>query len=193
MLAKVAATLDVISGGRAVLGIGAGWDADEHTRFGLPFPSIAERVSRLEDGVRICRAMLDECPASYQGRHRSIDRAVNMPRSVSDRIPILVGGQSSRTLRVVAKYSDACNPIGDGGLIRSTFALLDQLCEELGRDPAEIARPAGVLFHRFEDLDARVEEAFASGCDGVILMPWQLSPSPDEIVRTGEGLLVRFG
>jgi hypothetical protein len=93
----------------------------------------------------------------------------------------------------VAQYGDACNPIGSGEIIRRAFARIDELCGELGRDPAEIARPAGVLFHRFEDLDARVEEAFAAGCDGVILMPWQLSPSPDQILQMGERLLARFG
>jgi alkanesulfonate monooxygenase SsuD/methylene tetrahydromethanopterin reductase-like flavin-dependent oxidoreductase (luciferase family) len=194
ILAKILTTVDVVSGGRAILGIGAGWDADEHHRYGFPFPPPSERLGRLEDAVQICRAMFDDVPASYRGTYHSIDEAFNVPRPVTERIPILVGGNGKRTLGIAAKYADAYNPIGeDPQVVRDAIAVFEKHCEQIGRDPAEVSRPASVVFHRRQDLFPRVEAAFAAGCDGVILIPWQIALSPDDITAIGEGLASAFG
>ncbi len=190
-LAKSITTTDVVSGGRAVLGIGAAWDADEHRRYGLEFPGAGERVSRLADAVPICRAMFDEEAATYSGAHFSVDEAYNVPRPVS-RIPILVGGAGKRTLRIAARHADACNPIGTTDELRGAFELFDRHCDEVGRDRSEVAKQAGIMFHRVEALYPQVEAAFGLGADGVILVPWQLALGPDDVHEIGERLAREF-
>jgi alkanesulfonate monooxygenase SsuD/methylene tetrahydromethanopterin reductase-like flavin-dependent oxidoreductase (luciferase family) len=190
-LAKSTTTIDVVSGGRAVLGIGAGWDADEHRRYGLDFPGPGERVSRLADAVPICRAMFDHEAASHSGAHGSIEEAVNLPQPVG-RIPILVGGAGRRTLRVAAAHADACNPIGTTDELRAAFDTVERHCDDLGRDPAHVAKQAGVMFRRVDDLDGQVEAAFHAGADGVILVPWKLVFGPDEVHAIGERLRKEF-
>jgi probable F420-dependent oxidoreductase len=192
LLAKSITTTDVVSGGRAVLGIGAGWDADEHRRYGLAFPGPGERVSRLADAVPICRAMFDDAAPTVSGRHFSIEEAWNEPRPVG-RIPILVGGAGPRTLRIAAQHADACNPIGTADELRSAFDVFDRHCDDVGRDPAEVAKQAGVMFHREDSLYRQVEAAFALGADGVILVPWQLTLGPDAVHAIGERLRAEFG
>jgi probable F420-dependent oxidoreductase len=194
VLAKSITTTDVVSGGRAVLGIGAAWDGDEHRRYGLDFPGPGERVSRLSDAVQVCRAMFDEPAASFSGKCFTIDEAVNVPQPVSAHVPILVGGAGKRTLRIAAAHADACNPIGTTDQMREAFELFDRHCDDVGRDPAEVSKQAGVMFHRLSDgIYARVEEAFGLGADGVILVPWQLALGPDAFHSIGERLRTEFG
>ncbi|OHV32853.1 MULTISPECIES: LLM class flavin-dependent oxidoreductase [Pseudofrankia] len=193
LLAKAMTTVDVVSGGRAVVGLGAAWDADEHRRFGMAFPPARARVDRLEDAVRICRAMFDEPVVSLQGRQVSVDRAVNEPRPVSRRVPVLVGGTGARSLRIAATYADACNPIGEADVLRGAFAAVDRCCATLGRDPAKVARLAGVMFHRTADVPGLVADAFAAGADGVILVPWQIALSPEWVSAIGAQLRAEFG
>jgi alkanesulfonate monooxygenase SsuD/methylene tetrahydromethanopterin reductase-like flavin-dependent oxidoreductase (luciferase family) len=193
ILAKSITTTDVVSGGRAILGVGAAWDGDEHRRYGMEFPPPGERVDRLEDAVRICRAMFDEEAATVAGRFHSVDEAYNVPRPVQAHLPILVGGNGKRTLRIAALYADACNPIGTAGMVRDALATFQRHLDDIGRDPAEVSRPAGVMFHRLDDLWRQAEEAFSIGCDGVILVPWQQAFTPDEIAAIGERLVREFG
>ena len=186
-------TTDVVSGGRAVLGIGAAWDADEHRRYDLDFPGPGERVSRLEDAVQICRSMFDDEIASHSGQYFSVDEAVNVPRPVSERIPILVGGAGRRTLRIAAAHADACNPIGTDPRARARrFEVFDRHCEELGRDPADVSKQAGIMFTEIDQLYGRVEKAFGIGADGIILVPWQLALGPDDVHTIGERLRAEF-
>jgi F420-dependent oxidoreductase-like protein len=142
LLAKQATTLDVISGGRAILGIGAAWNEDEHAGYGFDYPPIAERMDRLEEALRICRAMFLERAPSFTGRYYRIEDALNAPmplRSVG--IPILVGGSGERrTLALVARYADACNIFGDLPTIQHKLEILERHCEAVGRDPATITK-----------------------------------------------------
>jgi F420-dependent oxidoreductase-like protein len=142
LLAKIVTTLDVISGGRAILGIGAAWNDDEHAGYGFPFPPTAERLARLGEALEICRAMLTEPAPSFAGRYYTIDHALNYPRPVRPGgIPILVGGGGERRpLALVARYADACNLFGDTATIRHKLAVLAGHCEKIGRDPAEITK-----------------------------------------------------
>ena len=141
-LAKIVTTLDVISSGRAILGIGAAWNQDEHAGYGFAFPPVAERMERLEEALQICRAMFSEEAPSFTGRHYSIAGALNRPRPIRPGgIPILVGGGGERkTLRLVAMYADACNLFGDVATIRHKLEALNRHCEAIGRDPAEITK-----------------------------------------------------
>ena len=142
VLAKQVTALDLVSGGRAVLGIGAGWFEPENLAYGIPFPGRAERLDRLEDGLRVFRAMFTLERATVEGRYYSVTEAMNYPRPRRpDGIPILVGGGGEkRTLRMVARYGDACNLFGPPDLIRHKLEVLARHCEAEGRDPAEIAK-----------------------------------------------------
>jgi F420-dependent oxidoreductase-like protein len=141
-LAKIVTGLDVISGGRAILGIGAAWNESEHMGYGFDFPPTVERFERLEEAVQICRAMFTEERPSFQGKHYRIERALNSPRPVTPGgPPVLIGGSGEkRTLNLVARYADACNLFGDAATVRHKLAVLDRHCETVGRDNAEITK-----------------------------------------------------
>jgi F420-dependent oxidoreductase-like protein len=142
LLAKQVTTLDVISSGRAILGIGAAWNEDEHAGYGFSFPAVRERMDRLEEALQICRAMFTQERASFEGRHYQAANALNNPRPIRpDGIPILIGGGGEkRTLRLVAQYADACNFFGDLPEIKHKIEVLERHCQDVGRDPAEITK-----------------------------------------------------
>jgi len=141
MLAKIVTTLDVISKGRAILGIGAAWYDVEHEGLGFDFPPVKERMDRLEEALQICRAMFDHDPATFDGEHYAIKDARNLPRPIrSDGIPIMIGGGGEkRTLKLVARYGDACNIAGGIDTIRHKIEVLHRHCADEGRDPSDIA------------------------------------------------------
>ena len=142
LLAKEVTTLDVLSGGRAVLGIGAAWFEREHDALGFAFPPLTERFDRLEEAVIICRSMFTEDGPSFAGRYYRISGAVNRPRPVQPGgPPILIGGSGERrTLRIVAERADACNLFGDAPTIRHKLGVLARHCDEVKRDPATITK-----------------------------------------------------
>ncbi len=142
LLAKSVTTLDIVSGGRAVMGIGAAWYEEEHLAYGYEFPPVRERMDRLEDAVRICRAMFGGGPATITGKHHRTAGALNLPRPISgEGLPILVGGGGERrTLDIAARHGDACNIFGDPATVRHKLSVLEAHCERAGRDPAEISK-----------------------------------------------------
>ncbi len=143
LLAKIVTTLDVISGGRAILGIGAAWNESEHRGYGFDFPRIGERMDRLDEALTICRLMFTEERPTFTGRFYRIDAALNQPRPLQAGGPrILVGGGGEqRTLRLVARHADYAHwfPLGKEEL-RHKAEVLDRYCEEIGRDPGAITR-----------------------------------------------------
>ena len=142
LLAEQVTTLDAISKGRAVLGIGAAWNESEHIGLGFTFPPVGERMDMLEEAVQICRLMLTEERPDFEGRHYRIERALNSPRPVQGGgPPILIGGSGERrTLRIVARYADISNWFGPLDELRHKAEVLDGYCAEIGRDPAAILR-----------------------------------------------------
>lgn len=140
LLAKMVTTLDLISRGRAILGIGAAWYEEEHVGLGFPFPPVGERMDRLDEALQVCRAMFTEDAPSFEGAYYRIEGAKNLPRPVQPGgPPILVGGSGEkRTLRLVARHADMCNIHGSPTTIRRLLGVLRQHCDEVGRDPAEI-------------------------------------------------------
>ena len=139
--AKITTTLDIISGGRAFHGIGAGWFEAEHVAYGFAFPPLKERFERLEDHLRIARAMFTEQQATVGGDHHSVTDAYNNPKPLRGDIPILVGGSGERkTLRMVAQYADGCNLFGDPARAQHLLGVLEGHCERVGRDPGEITK-----------------------------------------------------
>jgi F420-dependent oxidoreductase-like protein len=173
LLAKAVTTLDVISGGRAVLGVGAGWDVAEHEAYGIDFPGLGERFDRLDEELAICRALLRTEPASFTGKFYAVKDAYNSPRPVRGAIPVLVaGGGEKRTLDLVARYGDACNVLaGEPANVRHKFDVLARHCERIGRDPAEVTRT--VFKFDTSDLSALARSARAmagAGADGMIIV-----------------------
>ena len=142
ILAKQVTTLDVISKGRAVLGIGAAWNESEHAGYGIDFPPIGERMNRLEEALQICRSMFSEERPSFTGRYYRTDRALNSPRPIQPGGPqILIGGGGERrTLRLVAQYGDIANINGPFDEVKHKLEVLDGHCEAVGRDPKSILR-----------------------------------------------------
>jgi alkanesulfonate monooxygenase len=141
LLAKEVTTLDVLSRGRAWLGIGAAWNEAESRGLGLPFPPTAERFERLEETLQICLQMWSDSDEPYAGRHYRLGRTLNSPQSVQrPHPPILIGGGGEKkTLRMVAQYADACNLFDTPELPRK-FDILREHCKSLGRDYDEIAK-----------------------------------------------------
>jgi F420-dependent oxidoreductase-like protein len=142
LLAKMVTTLDVISKGRALLGIGAAWNQSEHEGYGVDFPPIGERMDRLDEALTICRLMFTEERPSFQGRHYRIDQALNSPRPLQAGGPaILVGGGGERrTLRLVARHADMSHWFGSLDDLRHKTEVLERHCEAEGRDPSTITR-----------------------------------------------------
>lgn len=140
LLAKIVTTLDVLSGGRAELGIGAAWYEREHRGLGVAFPATAERFERLEEAIQICLQMWSDDDGPYNGRHYQLEATLCSPAPVSRPRPrILIGGSGERkTLRLVAQYADACNLFGGPGEVAHKVDVLRRHCDDVGRDPNEI-------------------------------------------------------
>jgi F420-dependent oxidoreductase-like protein len=142
LLAKIVTTLDVVSGGRALLGIGAGWFEPEHLGYGYAFPSLRERLDRLEEALEIIRAMLRGERPSFEGRYYRTSEALNVPAPLRPGgPPILIGGSGEkRTLRLVARFGDESNLTCEPAEIPRKLEALGRHCSELGRDPATIGK-----------------------------------------------------
>ena len=140
ILAKIVTTLDVISRGRAILGIGGAWYEAEHQGLGVDYPADRVRLEMLEEAVQICRAMFTGDDVSFAGNHYRIDHARNLPRPVRPGGPRIMigGGGEKRTLRLVAKYADQCNVTGNVSTLSRKIEVLHRHCAEVGRDPAEV-------------------------------------------------------
>jgi F420-dependent oxidoreductase-like protein len=143
MLAKMTTTLDVISGGRALLGLGAAWNETEHKGYGYDFPPIRERMDRLEEALTIIKAMFTEDRATFHGRYYRVDEALNSPRPIQPGGPriLIGGGGEQRTLKIAARFADLTHwfPLGLEGLAHKNEVLVRH-CEAIGRDPGTIER-----------------------------------------------------
>ncbi|HKY16096.1 MAG TPA: LLM class F420-dependent oxidoreductase [Microthrixaceae bacterium] len=188
LLAKIVTTLDVLSGGRANLGIGAAWYEDEHLGLGVPFPSVSERFERLDETLQICRQMWSDDDGPFEGTHYQLARTLNRPQCLSSPHPeIMIGGMGpKKTLRLAARYADAVNwfPIGKEGFeaLGRTFA---EHCETEGTDPDRVRRTA-LSFPPDTSDDSAVskwlvdQEMYASlGVDEIYLAPPSADPRAD--------------
>ena len=168
LLAKTITTLDVLSGGRAELGLGAAWYEREHRGLGVPFPPLRERYERLEETLQICFQMWGDDDGAYKGTHYQLAETLCSPPPVSSPRPrVLIGGGGERkTLRIVAKYADACNFIGDAATVSHKVDVLRRHCDEVGRDPAEIEVTALIGVPDDAQSDAILREAEALSAAG---------------------------
>ena len=186
LTAKMASTIDVISGGRFELGIGAGWKEEEWRAYGYGFPTIGERMGALGDSLEVIRAMLAPGRASYDGQYAHVRRAINVPKGTQQpRIPIIVGGNGERvTAGYAIRYADELNYVFlDAPEINSRMTSVRARCEAEGRDPATLRFS---LYTRDEDMrapgQARVDAiaGFAEiGLDRIVCFPTRWSPTTD--------------
>ena len=163
VLAKMVATLDHITSGRAMLGLGAAWHEGEHAMYGLRFPTTGGRLARMDEAARVLRLLLDEPIASFAGKHYTLADAVAEPKPVQERLPLLIGGGGEqKTLRTVAKYADYWHGHGTPEVIAHKLEVLAGHCADVGRDVREITpltsvRPDVVLRAKVKDVEAQLE------------------------------------
>jgi F420-dependent oxidoreductase-like protein len=190
LLAKIATTLDVISGGRAVFGIGAAWNEEEHRAYGIDFAPLKERFERLEEALQIARLMFTQPESSFEGRHYRTEGALNNPQPLRGDIPILIGGSGERkTLRFVAKYADGCNVFGDVERVKHLMGVLDRHCEDVGRDPAEITKTRNGSFlagRTQEEAERKRDALLASGELAPERLAITMVGGPDELARQAQ-------
>ena len=192
LLAKMVTTLDVISHGRAILGIGAAWYDVEHVGYGFEFPGARERLDRLEEAVQICRAMLRDERPSFEGKYYRTDDARNVPPPVRPGgPPIMIGGSGEkRTLRLVAQYADMCNVSGGPATVRHKLAVLRGHCTDVGRDPSEITTTRlGTLVLTHDAAETEQVRGFLSGLAGDQFAEQFTVGEADDVVRDVEALI----
>ena len=195
LLAKTVTTLDIVSSGRAILGIGAAWNEDEHRGYGYDFPPVGERISRLEEALQICRAMFREEAPTFEGRYYQIEGALNFPRPIQPNGPPIMigGGGEQRTLKLVAQYADMSNIFGDAAMVRHKLDVLERHCEEIGRDPNTIVKTRlGSLIIRKSDAEAqRLFEQVLNlpGIDKERVRSSFIAGSPDRVAEQAQEFL----
>ncbi len=182
LLAKTVTTLDVLSRGRAMLGIGAAWYEREHDGLGVPFPSTSERFERLEETLQIVRQMWSGDPTPYAGKHYRLEEPVNVPSPVQSPPPIMIGGGGERkTLRLVARYADASNIFGGTpDDVRHKLEVLRGHCADAGRDYDEIEK---TMIHRgdpTQDVDGFLSQMETYAGLGISMIT--MSPPTDDPV-----------
>lgn len=152
VLAKMAATLDHITQGRVVLGLGSGWQENEHRQYGIEFDDVAGRLARLEEACQVIKALYREEKSNFSGRYYQLEDASLAPKPVQQPLPLLIGGGGEKvTLRITAQYADEWNVWGDPTILRHKSEILNSHCRNLGRDPAAIQRSAVALLFMSDD------------------------------------------
>ena len=205
VLAKMAATLDHITAGRVVLGLGSGWQENEHQQYGLPFYTVAERLQRLDEACAVIKALYTQTTANFEGRFYQLKNASLEPKPVQQPLPLLIGGGGEQvTLKITAKWADEWNVWGTPATLKQKMAILDGHCKTMGRDPRSIKRSAVALLFMSddaaylermrgtkmqqatiigtpEDVAATVAEYAALGVDELIVPDFTLGPRDQKI------------
>ena len=152
VLAKMAATLDHITGGRVVLGLGSGWQENEHRQYGIEFYDVAERLARLDEACAVIKALYSEPVANFAGQRYQLNDASLEPKPVQDPLPLMIGGGGETvTLKITARWADEWNVWGTPETLEHKMRILDSQCASLGRDPKEIQRSAVALLFMSND------------------------------------------
>jgi len=182
VLAKMAATADHVSGGRTVLGLGAGWQENEHRAYGIEFSSVGGRLDRLAEACAVITLLLGRERATYQGEHYQILDAPLEPKPLQSPLPLLIGGGGEqRTLRIAARFAQEWNVWGTPETLRHKIGVLERHCADLDRDPAEIRHSAQALLFLCED-----ETSAASLRERPMGMPTMIGTSEQLVELVGE-------
>jgi alkanesulfonate monooxygenase SsuD/methylene tetrahydromethanopterin reductase-like flavin-dependent oxidoreductase (luciferase family) len=148
----MAATVDQVSGGRLVLGLGAGWQENEHRQYGIPFYTVKERLQRLAEACELIKSLYANETTTFRGVHYQLENAVLEPKPVQKPLPLLIGGGGEKvTLRIAARFADEWNVWGDVETLKRKMGILDQYCVEAGRSPRAIQRSAVALLFLTDD------------------------------------------
>ncbi|OBH57776.1 LLM class F420-dependent oxidoreductase [Mycobacterium sp. E2479] len=197
MLAKAVTTLDVLSQGRSMLGLGAAWYEREHTALGIPYPPLRTRFEMLEETLQICRQMWSEDDGPYTGTHYRLNETICEPQPIR-RPPILIGGDGEKkTLRLVAQYADIWNSMAaDAEELEHKIEVLNRHCDKVGRNPNDIRKTAGGLATTdpFDDTFLKTVERYAAlGVDMINIGPLPGNPDPLGFVnRLGDEVIPRL-
>src|SRR3984957_18200068 len=197
LLAKTVTTLDVLSGGRAFLGIGAAWYEREHKALGVPYPPIAERFERLEETLQICGQMWSDNDGPYEGKHYQLAETICSPRPIQTPGPkiLIGGGGEKKTLKLVARYGDACNLFAVGvDVVKAKLDVLRGHCEAEGRDYDAIKKTLNGAGDPRDDIDGFLRDMEQYAALGVSLIDLRnIPPDPEQVVtELGEQLLPRL-
>jgi F420-dependent oxidoreductase-like protein len=187
VLAKAVTTLDVLSQGRSMLGLGAAWYEREHTALGIPYPPLSTRFEMLEETLQICRQMWSDDDGAYTGTHYRLNETICEPQPIR-RPPILIGGDGEKkTLRLVAQYADIWNSMSDDvDELKHKIEVLNRHCDKVGRNPGDIRKTSGGLATTdpFDDEFLNTVERYAAlGVDMINIGPLPGSPDPVGFVR----------
>lgn len=163
VLAKMAANVDNISGGRCVLGLGAGWQENEHKAYGINFSTLGGRMNRFEEACQVVTGLFANAQTDFSGKYYQLTNAPLAPKPIQQPLPLLIGGGGEqRTLRIAAKYANEWNVWGTPEVLARKGAILDQYCQEIGRDPKSIKHSTQGMLVLTDD-SAAVERMKASG------------------------------
>lgn len=163
VLAKMAATLDQISGGRVVLGLGAAWQENEHQAYGIPFYTLGERLNRLNEACQVIKGLFGNERTTFHGKYYQLENAPLAPKPVQETLPLFIGGGGEKvTLRITAQWADEWNVWGDVATLVHKMSVLDGHCADLGRDPKRIQRSAAAMLFHVDD-PAAAEKLRGSG------------------------------
>src|ERR1700761_4328205 len=196
LLAKTVTTLDVLSQGRSMFGIGAAWYEREHLALGVPYPPVSERFEMLEETLQICQQMWSDNDGPYQGKHYQLAETICQPQPVR-RPPILIGGGGEKkTLRMVAQYADVWNSTDyDVDVVTHKLDVLQRHCDDVGRDTNDIQKTVGLFIDPFADVDGylkTVEGLAGLGVELINVGPLPGNPDPAGFVkRYGDELMPR--
>ena len=212
LLAKRASTIDRLSGGRMVLGIGAGWQVNEHHAYGIELEPPGRRVSRFEEAIQVVRSMLSQDSTTFHGSHYDISDAPCDPKPVQSPLPILVGTRGPRMLRITARYASEWNTWGSPDQAAGRRAALIEACDQVGRDPATMrtsvnaligldvkAPPPGraVIFGSAQEIADQFGRYSELGFDEFIMPDWNLgtdrSARADNVARIRTEILGQLG
>jgi F420-dependent oxidoreductase-like protein len=153
VLAKEIVTVDHVSNGRAILGIGAGWNEREHRAYGIPFPSAGDRVEMLDESLQIMESLFTQRRTTFDGQHYQLEDAPFAPKPVQEKLPVLIGGTRPRMLKVIARHADLWDTSRDPKQLEEGLEQIRINCEEIGRDPGEIAVSSSFGADRLERED----------------------------------------
>ena len=186
VLANTASTIDRIGGGRLILGLGAGWQINEHIAYGVDLLENRDRVDRFEEAIRIVRSMLNEDRANFSGKHFTVTDAPCQPRPIQSPLPILVGTGGPRMSRIAAAHADEWNTWGNVSEATTRLAAIHRACEDIGRDPATLRTSVQALFFLVDDATAAAKIAEKAPSDrSIVGNPDQIAESLHEYRRAG--------
>jgi F420-dependent oxidoreductase-like protein len=197
LLAKTVTTLDVLSQGRSMFGIGAAWYEREHLALGVPYPPLRDRFEMLEETLQICRQMWSDNDGPYDGKHYQLAETICQPQPIR-RPPVLIGGGGEKkTLRLVAQYADVWNSSdSEIDVLSHKIDVLTRHCDTVGRDIAEIRKTVGIIEDPFENLDEylrKLERFSELGIDMIITGPIPGTPDPAGFVqRVGDKVMPKL-